>query len=65
MNPFQNVILPSNEDLLEAMIKNDAPIVDLVFLRYVRPHQEPSFPLSTQLDPISSSLLGEHIPISS
>ena len=45
------------------MVKIDTPIVDLVFPQAVVPHQEPSFPSRTQLDPISSSLLGEHIPI--
>ena len=64
MYSFQNVILPSDEDLLEAMVKIDALIVDLVFPQDVVPHQEPSFPSPTQLDPISSSLLGEHILIS-
>ena len=47
------------------MIKIDASIIDLVFPQDVVPHQEPSFPSPTQRDPLSSSLLGEHIPISS
>ena len=61
---FKNVILPSDEDLLDIMVKIDAPIVDLVYLQDVVPHLEPSFSSPLLLISISSSLLGDHIPIS-
>ena len=42
MSFFHDVVIPSDDDLLEAMTKIDAPIVDLL-PQDVVPHQEPSF----------------------
>jgi hypothetical protein len=65
MSFFQDVVLPLDEDIFKSMVKIDALVVNLVFPKDVIPHQKPSFASPTQLDPISSFLLGEHFLISS
>lgn len=48
MYSFQDVVLPSDEDVLEDMVKIDSPIVNSFYPQDGIPYQQPSFPSNHQ-----------------